>query len=232
MVQKQFRRGTSAQVAAFTGAAGEVVVDQGDNRLVVQDGATAGGIPQAKEGEMLVKAGKNTIWVPALSMQPTTTSGAGITVVETTASITTSASLTYPTLAFDGAADEFATFRIAFPNRWNLGTVTYQVYWSSTSALSTDGVAWYLQGSGIANDEVLATTWGTGVNVDDSLTTANDMLITAESGNVTIAGTPADAELTYFRIYRDVDDAGDTSTDDALLIGLKLFWTGDSADDT
>lgn len=47
--QVRWRRGTAVQVAAFTGADGEVVVDTTTHRLVVQDGATAGGIPQATE---------------------------------------------------------------------------------------------------------------------------------------------------------------------------------------
>jgi Major tropism determinant N-terminal domain len=45
-VQVQYRRGTASQVASFTGAAGEMVVDTTNNRLVVQDGSTAGGWPQ------------------------------------------------------------------------------------------------------------------------------------------------------------------------------------------
>ncbi|HEY1982484.1 MAG TPA: hypothetical protein VGH13_20600 [Xanthobacteraceae bacterium] len=47
-VQVQYRRGTASQVAAFTGAQGELVVDTTNNRVVVQDGATAGGFPAAK----------------------------------------------------------------------------------------------------------------------------------------------------------------------------------------
>ncbi|MGD1016753.1 MAG: hypothetical protein ABR863_09995 [Roseiarcus sp.] len=50
--QLQLRRGTAAQVAAFTGAQGELVVDTTNNRLVVQDGATAGGFPAAKLSEV------------------------------------------------------------------------------------------------------------------------------------------------------------------------------------
>ena len=48
----QFRRGTAAQTAAFTGLAGEVTVDTDDKRAVVHDGSTAGGIPLAKESEL------------------------------------------------------------------------------------------------------------------------------------------------------------------------------------
>ena len=38
--QVQLRRDAAANVAAFIGAQGEVVVDTTNNRLVVQDGAT------------------------------------------------------------------------------------------------------------------------------------------------------------------------------------------------
>lgn len=50
--QVQWRRGTAAQVAAFTGAAGEVVVNTTANRLVVQDGVTAGGWPAASSTDV------------------------------------------------------------------------------------------------------------------------------------------------------------------------------------
>lgn len=46
-VQVQYRRGTAAQVASFVGAQGELVVDTTNQRVVVQDGATAGGWPMA-----------------------------------------------------------------------------------------------------------------------------------------------------------------------------------------
>ena len=49
--QVQLRRGTSAQVATFTGAQGEVVVDTTNNRAVVHDGATAGGFALARRAE-------------------------------------------------------------------------------------------------------------------------------------------------------------------------------------
>ena len=52
-VQVQYRRGTASQVAAFTGAQGELVVDTTNNRVVVQDGATAGGFAAAKLAEVV-----------------------------------------------------------------------------------------------------------------------------------------------------------------------------------
>ena len=51
--QLQLRRGTVSQVAAFTGAAGEVVGDMTNNRIVLNDGVTVGGAPHAKLSEVI-----------------------------------------------------------------------------------------------------------------------------------------------------------------------------------
>ncbi len=51
----QFRRGTTAQNNAFTGATGEISVDTTDNRLVVHDGSTAGGSRLALASETIFR---------------------------------------------------------------------------------------------------------------------------------------------------------------------------------
>ena len=43
--QVQYRRGSNVEVAAFTGAVGELVVDTTNKIVVVNDGSTAGGFP-------------------------------------------------------------------------------------------------------------------------------------------------------------------------------------------
>jgi hypothetical protein len=47
--QLQFRRGTTLQTAAFTGAQGEVTVDTDKHVVVIHDGVTEGGFPQINE---------------------------------------------------------------------------------------------------------------------------------------------------------------------------------------
>ena len=70
--------------------------------------------------------------------------------------------------------------------------------------------------------------FGTAVVVtDDALGAAEDLMVTAESGAVTIAGSPAAGDLCYFNIERDVSDANDDMAEDAKLIGIKLFYTVD-----
>ena len=54
--QIQLRRGTTAEHASYTGPEGEVTVDTTEDRLVLHDGTTAGGIPVATKGEVDTKA--------------------------------------------------------------------------------------------------------------------------------------------------------------------------------
>ena len=50
--QVQFRRGTTAQTATFTGATAELTVDTTKNTIVVHDGSTAGGFALARESAL------------------------------------------------------------------------------------------------------------------------------------------------------------------------------------
>lgn len=86
--QLQLRRGTAAQIATFTGAQGEVVIDMTNNRLVVQDGATAGGFPAAKLSDIAVVgelttlaqgANGSKIQCGTLEQELTALSGASVT---------------------------------------------------------------------------------------------------------------------------------------------------------
>ena len=172
-------------------------------------------------------AGTETIWIPAGAMRPTVSNGcAPITEIETT-----SGRPDMQVLDFDATSDEHAQFSIAFPKSWNEGTITFQVYWTTT-ATDTDGVAWGLQGVAVSDNDTIDVAYGTAVVVtDDALGAAEDQCVTAESSAVTIAGTPAVGDICYFRIFRDVSDANDDMTEDARLIGVKIFFTTDATND-
>jgi len=172
-------------------------------------------------------AGKETIFVPAAAMTPTASNGcASLTTAETT-----SGRPDMNVLDFDASSDEHAQFQIAFPKSWNEGTVTFQAFWT-TAATDTDGVAWGLQGVAVSDNDTIDVAYGTAVVVtDDALGAAEDLCVTAESGAITIAGSPAAADMCFFRIFRDVSDANDDMAEDARLIGIKLFFTTDAAND-
>ncbi len=55
-VQVKRRRDTGANVAAYAGAQGELIVDTTNNRVTVHDGATAGGFAAAKLSEVVTNA--------------------------------------------------------------------------------------------------------------------------------------------------------------------------------
>jgi hypothetical protein len=172
------------------------------------------------EGVRVSMCGKQTIWVPAASMTPRTTSGAEATTRETNG-------ITASLLAFDTAADEGANFHVAFPKSWNAGTVTYQAFW--TAASSTGTVEFELRGGCFADDAAINTSGlGTAVAVSDTLLATNDVHVTSESSAVTLSNA-ADDTLAFFEIIRDVSD--DTLGADAELIGIKFFYTTDAGND-
>ena len=175
-------------------------------------------------GAKVKVAGKETIWVPASAMQPTTSNGcSALTTVETT-----SGRPDLVVLDFDKDSDEFAQFSVAFPVSWNAGTVTFQVFWAGIAA--TTDVDWMVDAVAISNNTTIDVAYGTAVVVTDNAQGAVEELnVSAESGALTIAGSPGDDELCFFRIGRDV--SGDAMAGDARLVGIKLFFTTDLAND-
>jgi DNA-binding beta-propeller fold protein YncE len=56
----QFRRGTAADHSAFTGELAEITIDITNNRVILHDGETAGGIPLAKVTDLPIDVGDLT----------------------------------------------------------------------------------------------------------------------------------------------------------------------------
>jgi len=180
-----------------------------------------------KSGTAAVKvAGTETIWVPAQAMFGTTTNGADAQAVETAA--------TRPELKvldFDASTNEYAQFSVAMPKSWNLGTITWQAFWSPSTTNGGDCI-FGLQGVGCANDDTADVVFGTATEVTDTaIGTVEDVQVTSASTATTIAGTPADDDLTFFQLFRNAADGSDTFTGDARLMGIKLFYTTDAAND-
>lgn len=174
----------------------------------------------------LKEVGKESIWIPAAAMYPSTTNPcSNLEQVETTA-----LRPDLKCLDFAAAADDFAQFTIAFPKSWNEGTVTFQPFWTVTGT-NTGTVAWGLAGIAASNDDSINTAFGTTV-VTTALAhsgTSNDLMVSAESGAVTIAGSPAADDLCFFQVNRDV--SADNQSGDARLLGIKLFFTTDAKND-
>ena len=173
-----------------------------------------------------IAVGKQTMWIPAGAMYPSTTNPcSALTQVETTA-----LRPDLKVLDFDPSSDEFAQFSVAFPKSWNEGTVTFQPFWTVTGT-NTGTVAWQLGGIAVSSDDSINTAFGTLVATTALAHsgTSNDLMVSVESGNVTIAGTPAAGDCCFFQINRDV--SADNQSGDARLVGIKLFFTTDASND-
>ena len=180
-----------------------------------------------KSGSAAIKiAGLETMWVPSSAMYPSTTNPAEANQVETTA-----LRPDMKVLDFAAAADDFAQFSVAMPKSWNLGTVTYQIFWTP-STTNTGDCIFGLQGVAIGDNDTIDVAYGTAVTVTDAgIGAVEDQQVTSVSGDVTIAGSPADDQQTYFQLYRDADVGGDTFTGVARVLGVKIFYTTDAAND-
>jgi|TARA_R110000787_G_scaffold208632_2_gene318556 hypothetical protein len=169
-------------------------------------------------------AGKETIWIPAVAMYGNSTNGAASAQVEL------SNGPEIKVLDFDKDTDEFAQFAIAFPKSWNAGTVTFQAFFTATST-NTGTTSWGLSAVALADSGDLNTAFGTQVvaTAKAHSGTSNDLDVAAESGAVTIAGSPAANEYCFFQVSRDV--SADNLSADARLLGIKLFFTTNAAND-
>ena len=177
-------------------------------------------------GSALKIAGKETMWIPAAAMYGPTTNPADGALVETTA--------TRPDLKvfdFDASTKQYTQFTIAMPKSWNEGTITYQAYWSP-STTNTGNAIFGLQGVACADNDTIDVAYGTAINITDAgIGTVEDQQITGESSAVTVAGSPAAGEQTYFQFFRDAADGSDTFTGECRVLGIKLFFTTDAAND-
>jgi len=219
--------GTSAITAMSALGSGAIIVGDGATDPVALTAFTSatGNLLSAKGGVI----GKQTLWVPANAMRPEKTNGSAAM----SDTVTTSGRPDIMGLAFDGSSDEFCQFSVGFPKGWNEGTITFRALSTvidSNASFGSDTVAWGLQGVGVADDSTIDVAFGTAVVITETIASAvEDISISAESGAVTIASAAADT-LTFFRVQRDV--SADTMTEDAILLGIQIFYTIDAGEDT
>jgi Major tropism determinant N-terminal domain len=139
--QVQFRRGSASQVAAFTGAQGETVVDTTNNRLVVQDGATAGGFASAKLADVLQQRsiqGSGDLPIQTTDRRLNVHITAALSITVPAAATRNSFPLTFKNLAFSTAA---LTLNATSPDGFDgQGSITLQPGEAITFEPLADGV--------------------------------------------------------------------------------------------
>jgi hypothetical protein len=89
-----------------------------------------------------------------------------------------------------------------------------------------------LQALAVSDGDPIDAAWGTAIVItDNAQSTAGEVYRSAQSAAVTIAGTPAEGDVIFFRLFRDVSDAEDTMAEDLRLIGIQIFYTIDAEND-
>lgn len=166
-------------------------------------------------------SGKEAFYLPAKAWQPASSNGCGSPIqLEHTAQRPETLGL-----PFDKDSDEHAILSLMMPRKWNRSTITFQVHWTCQGA-STSTVQWALAGVAVGDGQSLDVAQGAFVGLNDAAQNMADALhVTAESGSVTIAGSPADGDLITLDIMRDV--SADSLAEDAYLLGVMIFYSSD-----
>lgn len=214
----------SSSIMALTSAGVLTIgtIDIGSNSDTTLSRASAGEL--AVEGSIVKKVGKETIFIPAGAMTARTTNGAASGTTELATN-----DIMLRSLDFDTTTEEGAGFMVAMPKSWNESTVTFKAFW--TAASGSGGVAWGLAAYALSDDDAMDTAVSGQQIVTDTLLTANDMHTTAESSAITIGGTPAEGDVVYFEITREVANGSDTLGVDAKLLGIHLYITTNASTD-
>ena len=218
------KAGTDGELITWDASGDPAAVAVGTSGHELTSGGA--GVAPTFQASHSATAGKHTIWVPALAMFGSDTNGADLQTVETTA--------TRPDLKvldFDSGTREHAQFSVAFPKSWNLGTVTFKPFWSPGNT-NTSNCIWALQGIAVSDNDTADVAYGTAqTSTDAGIGTIEDVQVGPESAAITIGGSPADADLCFFQVYRDAASGSDGFTGDARLLGIKLFFTTDAEND-
>lgn len=213
--------------ANITTAAGDYAQFRGYGSSVVRcvSYTRADGTPLVGAGASSI--GLHTIYVPAVAMMQGVTDPCEPLAVIATA--TNSAVIT--TLNFSASAEKYAEFAIAMPKSWNAGTVTAQFLWSHPSTTTNFGVAWQLQGVAVSDNDSISAAYGTGQVAVDTGGTTDKLYISPVTSAITLAGTPAQSDMVFFRVFREVGNASDNMAVVARLHGVRILYTTNAATD-
>ena len=179
-------------------------------------------------GGAVIGLNYRTIYVDAGGMVPAVTNGAQAVTEEMHATNFT----TMDYLAFDKATEEYADFKLVMPEQYDNGTVKVKFYWKPSDAETDVSVIWGIKAYAATEDGTLAGgsgVWGTAQEIESTdHSTGNlvddDLYISSATPAMTIAGTPAEGKLVFFRVYRKAADGTDDYDADAHLLGVNIQY--------
>jgi hypothetical protein len=92
-------------------------------------------------------------------------------------------------------------------------------------------VVWGVSAVAISNDDPTDAAMGTAQTSTDTGGTTNDLYVGPETSAITVGGSPAEDDLIDICISRNPSDGSDTMAVDAHLIGLRIIFTENAANE-
>jgi len=172
-----------------------------------------------------IGAGRKSIWLGAGSFRAVTT-GAKVAALATTSIDSGANDLTFPVLTFSATVDNYAWTTIMMPDSWDRQAIRFKAVYLN-AATGTGDVVWGLAARACSTGEVLdgSPTEQT-VTTSASATAALTNITTAESSDLTIAGSPAEGDLCILQIRRPAaSNVADTFTQATYLVGVAVYYT-------
>lgn len=210
-----------ASDTTLTRVSAGVAAIEGNNVLTAN---LIGSSVQAYDAGNAPVKGKQAIFIPASGFLPRVTNGAAAFSSELATN-----DVMIRGYDFDTSTVEAIQALVALPKQWNKSTVSFRYYWTAGSG--SGGVAFSARARAASDDDAMDGSWGTAITVTDTFIAANDMHVSAESAAVTIGGTPADGDMIWLEIAREVANGSDTLGVDARLLGIELYITTDAGTD-
>ena len=158
------------------------------------------------------------IELPAGAWTPTTT--AGCATIATTEAGTND--IDYRTLDFDTSSDENAFVNFQMPTNYNGGVIQFRYVWTNAGGSSSQTVTLELSGLALADNGAIDQAVGTAIEVADTFLAQGDIHISAFSGDVTLAGSPAGGQWVHLEVMRDVSE--DNMSGDMQLLGVQIKY--------
>lgn len=129
-------------------------------------------------------------------------------------------------LLFDGASIERARARFVLPPKYKNGSAI-RAYFMVLAPASSNAHRWGLRAVAASHDDPLDAAFGTAQEVTVTNTATGDVLLSAATADITIAGSPVANDLVNVEVYRDPTAGADTDTNDVLLIAVGIAWQSD-----
>lgn len=226
------KRTTWAQIKTTMFAALPAHVDSLDSVTTVTDATVLYAIQSGTAKELAVGdlishisfQNYDELWIDAFNTTTSETTG-----MDTESKEYATNDNTHFVLLGDGTSqDESVEFDYVMPPAWDRGTIKFKVYWTPGHSDANVGewIKFELSAGKRSNDDGLDTALGTAATVTDEVIADDDLHITAASGDLTIAGTPALGDMTHFRLNRDYDyaGAGNAMDVDARIFGILIQY--------